>query len=63
MVVIPTLFTDEPTVIELVRHLEVHYLANQDDNLYFGLLGDFGEARERRDGRGCCDHGCSARGH
>ncbi|MEJ7616444.1 MAG: hypothetical protein WKF30_05615 [Pyrinomonadaceae bacterium] len=44
MVVIPTIFSDEATVIELVRRLEVHYLANQDDHIFFGLLGDFGEA-------------------
>jgi cyclic beta-1,2-glucan synthetase len=44
MVVIPTLFTSEETVNELLERLEVHYLANQDSNIYFALLGDFADA-------------------
>lgn len=44
MVVIPTLFTKESVVRELVDHLEVHYLANQDPHIYFALLGDFADA-------------------
>jgi hypothetical protein len=41
MVVISTLFTGEAAVKELLQKLEVHYLANQDENLYFALLGEF----------------------
>ena len=44
MVVIPTLFTSEHTVNELLERLEVHYLANQDKHIYFALLGDFADA-------------------
>ncbi|MFL6332477.1 MAG: GH36-type glycosyl hydrolase domain-containing protein [Pyrinomonadaceae bacterium] len=44
MVVVPTLFTSEATVRELLERLEVHYLANQDEHLYFALLGDFADA-------------------
>ena len=44
MVVIPTLFTGEATVKELLERLEVHYLANQDEHLHFALLGDFADA-------------------
>jgi cyclic beta-1,2-glucan synthetase len=44
MVVIPTLFTDEAVVAELLERLEVHYLANQDEQIYFALLGDFADA-------------------
>jgi cyclic beta-1,2-glucan synthetase len=44
VVVVPTLFADEATVKELLERLEVHYLANQDENLYFALLGDFADA-------------------
>jgi cyclic beta-1,2-glucan synthetase len=44
MVVVPTLFTDEAAVKELLEKLEVHYLANQDEHLYFALLGDFADA-------------------
>jgi hypothetical protein len=41
MVVIPTLLTSAHVVQELIEKLEVHYLGNQDSNLFFGLLGDF----------------------
>src|SRR5215210_3347294 len=43
-VVIPTLFTSEAAVSELLEKLEVHYLANQDRSLSFALLGDFTDA-------------------
>jgi cyclic beta-1,2-glucan synthetase len=48
MVVVPTLLTSEEGVRELLEKMEVHYLANQDENLYFALLGDFGDAREEQ---------------
>jgi cyclic beta-1,2-glucan synthetase len=44
MVVVPTLFTGEAAVKELLEKLEVHYLANQDEHLYFALLGDLADA-------------------
>nr|MBA3806375.1 cyclic beta 1-2 glucan synthetase [Acidobacteriota bacterium] len=44
MVVVPTLFTSIKTVTELLERLEVHYLANEDEHLYFALLGDFADA-------------------
>ena len=44
MVVIPTLLTSETVVEELLEKLEVYYLANQDDHIYFALLGDFPDA-------------------
>jgi cyclic beta-1,2-glucan synthetase len=44
MVVVPTLFTSEATVKELLERLEVHYLANQDEHLHYALLGDFADA-------------------
>ncbi|MDQ2922441.1 MAG: hypothetical protein M3R52_12630, partial [Acidobacteriota bacterium] len=44
MVVVPTIFSSESQVNELVERLEVHYLANQDSNIYFALLGDFPDA-------------------
>src|SRR5215217_3653424 len=40
-IVVPTIFLGESQVHELVEKLEVHYLANQDQHLYFALLGDF----------------------
>src|ERR1044072_2041351 len=44
LIVIPTLFTGEATVKELLEKLEVHYLANQDEHLDYALLGDFADA-------------------
>ena len=43
-VVVPTIFISEAQVHELVGRLEVHFLANQDPNIYFALLGDFPDA-------------------
>ena len=44
MVVIPTMFSSEAQVHEMVERLEVHYLANQDQHIYFALLADFRDA-------------------
>ncbi|PYS51900.1 MAG: hypothetical protein DMF68_02890 [Acidobacteria bacterium] len=43
-IVIPTLFTSVETVRELLEKLEVHYLANQDRQFSFALLGDYADA-------------------
>ena len=48
MVVIPTLFTKETVIRELLERLEIHYLANPDPALTFALLGDFGDALAER---------------
>lgn len=39
-VVIPTIVDSKEKVKELMKKLEVYYLANKSDNLYFALLGD-----------------------
>lgn len=44
MIVVPTMLTSLSVVEELVEKLEVHYLANQDEQFYFALLADFGDA-------------------
>ncbi|HEV8135334.1 MAG TPA: glucoamylase family protein [Pyrinomonadaceae bacterium] len=44
-VVVPTIFTNEQQVEHLLERLEVHYLANRDHLIYFGLLGDFADAK------------------
>ena len=44
LVVIPTLIATRADVEELVEGLEVRYLANRDDNLFFALLTDFLDA-------------------
>ncbi|MGI6449687.1 MAG: GH36-type glycosyl hydrolase domain-containing protein [Desulfitobacteriia bacterium] len=46
IVVIPAIFNDAEKVREQLRQLEVHYLNNQDKNLYFALLGDFCDAEK-----------------
>jgi len=44
MVVVPTIFSGESQVKALVERLEIHYLANQAQHIYFALLGDFPDA-------------------
>lgn len=41
MVIVPTLLTNVNRVSELLSQLEVYYLANRENNLYFALVGDF----------------------
>ncbi|HSE38567.1 MAG TPA: carbohydrate-binding protein, partial [Blastocatellia bacterium] len=45
-VVIPTIFTRQETVRALLENLEVHFLANRDENIFFALLGDFADATQ-----------------
>jgi cyclic beta-1,2-glucan synthetase len=44
LVVIPTMITSPEGVDELVSDLEVHYLANKDQELYFGAATDWKDA-------------------
>jgi cyclic beta-1,2-glucan synthetase len=44
MVVVPAMLTSEQNVRELIDHLEIHYLANQEENIHFALLTDFADA-------------------
>ncbi|MFH1156869.1 MAG: glucoamylase family protein [Pseudomonadota bacterium] len=46
LVVVPTLLTSQASIDQLMEALEVRFLANQDDNLRFGLLTDFEDAFE-----------------
>ena len=39
-VVIPTIITNKEKIDEMMKKLEVYYLANKSENLYFALLGD-----------------------
>ncbi|MBW9087281.1 protein ndvB [Rhizobium wenxiniae] len=45
LVVVPCLITDRDTVDELVRNLEVHYLANPQGEIYFSLLSDWRDSK------------------
>ncbi len=47
MVVIPTIIKSKEKVQELMRKLEVFYLANKSENLYFCLLGDCSESSRK----------------
>ena len=40
MVIIPTIIKNKKKVQELFKKLEVYYIANKSENLYFTLLGD-----------------------
>ena len=44
LVVIPALLTSVQEIEHLAEAIEVYFLANKDDNLYFGLLTDFKDA-------------------
>jgi len=46
LVVVPTMLTNAVNLDSIVEALEVRFLANQDNNLHFGLLTDFTDAVE-----------------
>ena len=48
-VIIPTILNSEAKVKELARKIEVYYLANKSENIYFGILGDCAESRNEID--------------
>lgn len=49
MVIIPTIVKTREKVEELVRKLEVYYLANKSENIYFTLLGDCSESSKKEE--------------
>jgi cyclic beta-1,2-glucan synthetase len=46
LAVVPTMLISTQNIEDLIEALEVRFLANQDSNLYFGLLTDFLDAPE-----------------
>lgn len=46
MVVIPTIIKSKEKVKELFRKIEVYYLANKSENLYFTILGDCSQSNK-----------------
>ncbi|NLA58293.1 MAG: glycosyl transferase [Firmicutes bacterium] len=48
IVVIPALLPDKQRAHQLIDRLEVYYLANQDSNLFFALLGDLADAPQEK---------------
>ena len=49
MVVIPTIVNSKGKVRDLIEKLEVFYLANKSDNIYFCLLGDCTESSKEKE--------------
>ena len=48
-VVIPTIINSKEKVQELMKKLEVYYLANKSENLYFALLGDCTSSKNEKE--------------
>jgi cellobiose phosphorylase len=46
LVVVPTMLSSAESIEALIEALEVRFLANRDEHLYFGLLTDFRDAQE-----------------
>ena len=46
-IIVPTIINNVKRAKELVNSLEVYYLANKDKNLYFVLLGDFKDSKNK----------------
>ena len=49
IVVIPTILKSKEKVQELMKKLEVFYLANKSENLYFALLGDCSQSDKQEE--------------
>ena len=48
-VVIPTILTSADKVNEMMHKLEVYYIANKSDNIYFALLGDVSSSDKKEE--------------
>jgi cellobiose phosphorylase len=46
MVIVPTLVPNTKRALSLIDSLEIFYLANKGENIYFSLVGDFKDANE-----------------
>ncbi|MFK2874877.1 cyclic beta 1-2 glucan synthetase [Dyella lipolytica] len=46
LVVVPALFGNTQDVEDMVEVMEVHFLANRDENIHFALLSDYKDAAE-----------------
>ena len=49
LVVIPTIINSKEKVKDLMHKLEVYYLANKSENLYFALLGDCTSSKNEKE--------------
>ncbi len=48
IVAVPAILTDNKEIDDLLEAMEVHYLANRDQNLFFALLSDFRDAAQEK---------------
>ncbi len=48
-VVIPTILKNTEKIDELIRKIEVYYLANESDNIYFAILGDCCSSKKEKE--------------
>ncbi|MGL5153006.1 MAG: GH36-type glycosyl hydrolase domain-containing protein [Clostridium sp.] len=49
IVIIPTITSSANRIKELMERLEVFYLGNKDENIYYVLLNDFSDSKEEED--------------
>lgn len=58
IVVIPTLINNKENIKELLQKLEVYFLGNKINNLYFAILGDFKDSnvKEEKDDKELIDY-------
>lgn len=49
MVIIPTIIKSKEKIEELMKKLEVYYLANKSENIYFTLLGDCSASSKQKE--------------
>ncbi|SNS17499.1 Cellobiose phosphorylase [Anaerovirgula multivorans] len=47
LVVVPTLLPNKNRAKEIIRQMEIFYLANKEENLFFALAGDYRDADQR----------------
>ncbi|MFA5575677.1 MAG: glucoamylase family protein [Tissierellaceae bacterium] len=47
-VIVPCLLPNPERIDQLAETLETHYLSNRDENIYFGILGDYKDGQEEK---------------
>lgn len=47
VVISPRVITDKAVIDEAIKDLETYYIANEDEHIYFVLLGDFPDSKEQ----------------
>lgn len=48
LVIIPSMLSSEETIRDITNRLEIHYLANKDPSLHFGLFVDYIDAPQKQ---------------